>query len=175
MGYGVGEGRFLGEFRWIGYGVPAYCDYAGCDKEIDRGMGYECIHQCGGYYCSEHRFASVAYLNDENQIEVVGCHHNHIRKDEHPKWLSHVLNEESWEKFRKENPDITSKYQEQLDQNNEGMSKGSVVMVCCTSEDIPYDEGCGTIITDPDAKGWVQVQWPDETVSEINVRYLFKV
>jgi hypothetical protein len=28
--------------RYIGYGVPAYCDHPKCNKEIDRGLSYVC-------------------------------------------------------------------------------------------------------------------------------------
>lgn len=175
MGYAVGEGVFLGKFRWIGYGVPAYCDHPDCNVEIDRGMGYACNHECGGYYCSRHRFLPEIMLNDNNEVEYCGCLHEHVQREEHPKWLAFILNEESWEKWRKENPEVVEEYQNQLDINNRFMGKGSRVMVCCTNEDIPYDEGVGTIITDPDAKGWMQVEWPDKTVSEIHTKFLFEV
>ncbi len=47
--------------RPIGYGEKATCDHEGCDKKIDRGMGFACgeTHgesewSCEGYFCSEH-------------------------------------------------------------------------------------------------------------------------
>ena len=46
--------------RPIGYAWPAVCDYPGCDRRIDRGLGYVCgtMHGgedgCGRYYCDTH-------------------------------------------------------------------------------------------------------------------------
>lgn len=49
--------------RDIGYGVPAVCDHPGCDKEIDRGLGFVCggdvyggEHGCGLFFCGEHSY-----------------------------------------------------------------------------------------------------------------------
>ena len=59
MGWSVGY-----DSKWerdIGYGVPAICDHPGCNKEIDRGLGYVCggepyggEHGCGLFFCGEH-------------------------------------------------------------------------------------------------------------------------
>lgn len=57
---------FLADGREAGYGVEARCDKAGCEPEIDRGLGYLCGDNpvgwrteqeagCGGYYCASHR------------------------------------------------------------------------------------------------------------------------
>lgn len=47
--------------RDVGYGVPAFCDYPGCKKEIDRGLSYICggepgggDHGCGLFFCEKH-------------------------------------------------------------------------------------------------------------------------
>src|SRR5690242_17570170 len=47
--------------RDIGYGIPALCDYPGCNKLIDRGLSYVCggelyggEHGCGLYFCVDH-------------------------------------------------------------------------------------------------------------------------
>ena len=47
--------------RPIGYHFEATCDEPGCDKAIDRGLGYACgdMHgengvDCEGYFCGEH-------------------------------------------------------------------------------------------------------------------------
>jgi hypothetical protein len=47
--------------REIGYGIVATCDKKGCDRVIDRGLGYVCgpMHGaseggCGRYFCGEH-------------------------------------------------------------------------------------------------------------------------
>ncbi|KTT56433.1 hypothetical protein NS337_03625 [Pseudomonas oryzihabitans] len=47
--------------RPIGYVHEGTCDHPGCDKEIDRGLGYACggmhgegEHYCEGYFCGDH-------------------------------------------------------------------------------------------------------------------------
>lgn len=59
MGWSIGY-----DSKWkrdIGYGVPASCDYPGCDAEIDRGLSYVCGGEpyggevgCGLYFCAAH-------------------------------------------------------------------------------------------------------------------------
>jgi hypothetical protein len=54
------------DFNWdrdIGYGVPAICDYPGCNTRIDRGLSYVCGGQpyggetgCGLYFCGKHLY-----------------------------------------------------------------------------------------------------------------------
>lgn len=84
--------------RWLGYGVPAYCD-AGCGVEIDRGLGWRC--ECGAhpsdplerptlFVCSDHECTDV----DENALPP-----------EHPDWVDHLLTDGSWAQWRSENPD----------------------------------------------------------------------
>jgi hypothetical protein len=56
------------DYNWqreIGYGVPAICDYPGCNERIDRGLSYVCGGQpyggetgCGLYFCIEHLYCS---------------------------------------------------------------------------------------------------------------------
>jgi len=63
MGYGS---YTLPDGREAGYNVPAICDKEGCDREIDRGLGYLCgehpdgwrtadDYGCGNYYCDPHQ------------------------------------------------------------------------------------------------------------------------
>ena len=94
--------------RWIGYGVPAYCDHPDCNKEIDRGLAYVCSRQqpyggedgCGLFFCKDHRDI------------VDGCERCEAHKDpfvpskEHPKWINHLLTDESWREWREENPEL---------------------------------------------------------------------
>jgi hypothetical protein len=106
MGWAVGWDSDHG--RWRGYGVPAYCDaYAkGCREEIDRGLGYVCDAHNGGdeddpdfeefddlthtvFVCGQHTCADV---DDANL------------PPEHPEWVEHVLTDDSWAKWREENP-----------------------------------------------------------------------
>lgn len=51
----------LPDGREGGYAVDAECDQDDCTEEIDRGLGYLCgrnpggyPHGCGNYFCSEH-------------------------------------------------------------------------------------------------------------------------
>jgi len=85
--------------RWRGYGVPAYCDVAGCGAEIDRGFGWlcDCIEcmdidelERSIFVCGKHTHADV----DEDQLP-----------DEHPDWVRHILTDDSWERWRAENPE----------------------------------------------------------------------
>lgn len=93
MGYSIGW-----DSKWkrdIGYGVPAYCDHTGCNEEIDRGMGFQCESEecgCKKFYCSTHR-----YLTDQHTHEAPPARW-------HPDWRNHVLTDESWQKWRDENP-----------------------------------------------------------------------
>ena len=110
--------------RDIGYGVPAYCDYPGCMKEIDRGLAYVCggepyggTEGCGLFFCEDHR----VYSNrSEHQLcERCAVNHDSYYDDmehytpvepfdpspEHPLWIKHKLNDPSWKQWREENPD----------------------------------------------------------------------
>lgn len=57
----------LPDGREAGYGVEAPCDKDGCEKDIDRGLGYLCGQDpegwrsaddpgCGNYYCEPHKY-----------------------------------------------------------------------------------------------------------------------
>lgn len=113
--------------RWGGYGVPAYCEYPSCKKVIDRGMSYACGGEpfselgCDRYFCDKHLFmvcwkcdGSDETCNHEEDCDCT-CVQNCKRcaegkppfpyKPEHPKWVNHLLTDESWEEWRKENPE----------------------------------------------------------------------
>ena len=103
--------------RWIGYGVPAYCDHPKCNERIDRGLAYVCCDQapyggnrgCGLFFCGTH-------------ADVYGrcpkCrrydHKPYKPKPEHPDWLVHILMDKSWAKWRKENPKDVEKFKAAL-------------------------------------------------------------
>lgn len=81
--------------RWVGYGVPAFCDHPGCNAEIDRGLGFKCEEEgcgCSKFYCERHRME----VESHTHVRPVWC--------EHPKWVEHLLTDSSWEKWRRENP-----------------------------------------------------------------------
>lgn len=113
--------------RWAGYGVPAECDWPDCSEEIDRGLGFKCedhghfvleldgeqidyarfddepdaeevweeVEGCGWFLCSEHRDRREVY--DHNTITE--------GKPDSAEWIEHMRTDESWEKWREENPD----------------------------------------------------------------------
>lgn len=92
--------------RWRGYGVPAYCDAhaAGCTAEIDRGLAYMCDdlaheHEDGFtiFVCGDHTCADVDVAN---------------LPPEHPRWAAHLLNADSWAKWRDENPEKVASLRE---------------------------------------------------------------
>ncbi len=102
--------------RHIGYGVPAYCDYPGCGKEIDRGLSYVCGGDpyggekgCGLFFCGEHLFYYRKRICGE--IKTVQLCHRCGRYQrpykptpDHPKWIKHVLTDNSWAEWREKYP-----------------------------------------------------------------------
>lgn len=96
MGYQV----YWANNRFQGYEVTAYCDYPGCTIEIDRGIAYSNYDGTPPkvFCCTKHRDEPFNYL------EMV------IENKEHPDWLHHVLTDETWENWRKENPKLVEKY-----------------------------------------------------------------
>lgn len=111
MGWSIGF-----DSKWsrdIGYGVPAYCDHPGCKEEIDRGLAYVCgsepyggEHGCGLYFCHDHH--GMAEDDKENVSLCEQCMVDadpFTPKPEHPQWIEWKLTDESWEKWRLENPE----------------------------------------------------------------------
>ncbi len=93
--------------RWIGYGVSAYCDYPGCNKQINRGLAYVCCEQepyggesgCGLYFCNDHS-------NGEGKCErCVAGKEPFKPKPDHPIWINHILTDDTWRQWRSENPE----------------------------------------------------------------------
>lgn len=105
--------------RWIGYGVPAYCDQPTCRSVIDRGLSYVCggepyggEHGCGLFFCEKHRHFGphaeicarcLAYKKPYKRI-----------KPEHPRWIRHLLYDETWLEWRRENPGQVMAFKEML-------------------------------------------------------------
>lgn len=128
MGYQVYR---IGNGRWGGYGVPAYCEHPDCNEEIDRGMAFACGEEpfmtelgCDRYFCSKHRLAKGWDAEKEEwclHTEDCNCEYKEIcercanveapfpYKEEHPDWTKHILTHESWEEWRKENPEEVKK------------------------------------------------------------------
>jgi len=99
--------------RWIGYGVPAYCDYPRCGAEIDRGLSFVCGGEpfggddgCGLFFCEQH----LQFHTFRNGVSGAFCSRCCRGKDpftpkpEHPKWIRHLLTDPSWEAWRLEHP-----------------------------------------------------------------------
>ena len=119
MGWSIGWDETWG--RDIGYGVPAYCDQPGCDKEIHRGLSYVCggdayggDRGCGLFFCSDH-------LHHAERLPMQLCHRclprrkaPYTPKPEHPTWMRHVLKDKSWAQWRKENPDKVAEFKSVL-------------------------------------------------------------
>ncbi len=100
MGYSV----YWSNGRFQGYGVPAYCDYPGCTAKINRGLAY-------------------AVDEDESTPRFFSCEHHKNEmlfdfeindKKENLDWIKHILTDESWSQWRKENAYIVRKYTELL-------------------------------------------------------------
>ena len=89
--------------RDIGYGVPAYCDYPGCGKVIDRGLSYVCGAEpyggergCGLYFCGIHQ-------HGPKQL-CIRCYPRRKKPfkptPDHPDWIKHKQTDPSWQEWR---------------------------------------------------------------------------
>lgn len=112
MGWSIGY-----DDKWkrdVGYGVPAVCDHAECNTEIDRGLSYVCggdayggEHGCGLYFCAAH-----LYFTDDYPQRCDQCCDD--KKAFNPKadtkeWINHKLKHYSWAGWRLENPEWVEK------------------------------------------------------------------
>jgi hypothetical protein len=112
MGYSVYQ---VGH-RWGGYGVPATCEHPDCNKEIDRGIAFACggepfsEHGCDRYFCYKHLIYHQFNMGGGRECVQV-CERCAKRKSpfpykpERPEWIKHLLTDDSWEEWRKQNPD----------------------------------------------------------------------
>lgn len=118
MGWSIGY-----DARWkrdIGYGVPAFCDFPKCNEEIDRGLSYVCGAQqphggdwgCGLYFCSKHLFYHSFRGGDSGEFCKRCIRHKppHTPKPEHSDWIHWKLTDESWDEWRKKNPQEVQKF-----------------------------------------------------------------
>lgn len=107
--------------RWAGYGVPAECDHPDCTTAIHRGLDYRCDEWIEWKYFLE----GVEVSGDgdwDNEVEIErddGCgfffceqHSDHpghsqvkvMGKPDSAEWVAHILTDESWAQWRRENP-----------------------------------------------------------------------
>jgi len=108
MGWSIGY-----DSKWkrdIGYGVPAYCDYPGCNVEIDRGLSHVCGSEpyggefgCGLYFCSGHLYVTESGKSICECCEEGVC--LFVPKPDHPTWIKFKLTDESWQQWRDEHPE----------------------------------------------------------------------
>lgn len=104
--------------RDVGYGVPAYCDHPGCDKMIDRGLGYVCggepfggEHGCGLHFCGEHLWHRKPRGHDRFVPNCKRCmtyRAPFTPKLDHPEWIDWKMTDGSWAKWRDENPSFVA-------------------------------------------------------------------
>lgn len=116
--------------RDIGYGVPAVCDHPGCTEAINRGLGYVCggepyggDHGCGLFFCEKHR-QYHDFRDGCSQSVCSRCDRHKTpfkAKPDTAEWINWKLTDESWEEWRKENPEVVSKLR--LSQPQEGSPK----------------------------------------------------
>lgn len=96
--------------RDIGYGVPATCDFPGCGKEIDRGLGYVCGNGhpyggdegCGLFFCGPHGGGRLCARCDVEEGEEP--REPFPPTPDRPEWIKWKLTDESWQQWRDENP-----------------------------------------------------------------------
>ena len=96
--------------RWAGYGVPAICDHPDCAVEIDRGLAYRCgdigeDKGCGLFFCSSHLW--IGSGDDDPQMCDRCCDDKppFDPKSDTAEWVEHMLTDESWDQWRRENPE----------------------------------------------------------------------
>ena len=105
--------------RDIGYGVPAICDHPDCAIVINRGLSFVCggepyggEHGCGLYFCDQH-------LQHKDQEKEDGCWPQLCEKccveadpfepkPDTQEWREWKSADESWAKWREENPELAA-------------------------------------------------------------------
>lgn len=114
MGWSLGHDERWGKYgRDIGYGVPAICDHPGCGAEIDRGLSYVCgsepyggEHGCGLFFCGSHLHFEDRDDDCPQLCERCAAGEEPFESTPDTKeWLDWKLSDESWERWRKENPE----------------------------------------------------------------------
>lgn len=117
MGFEVypdADARAYGVQRWAGYGVPGICDLPTCTNELPlgRGLANKCEERyeydeetdvevvsdgCGMFFCGLHLTMSCAHEHDSGD--------GIIPKPDTSEWIHHILTDESWERWRTDQPE----------------------------------------------------------------------
>lgn len=111
--------------RWAGYGVPAECDMPDCTTRIDRGMGYRCEEG----HADEDADEGLTEAEADPEFEDFGCglhfcekhlydaesHEGVDPKPDSIEWLRHMLTDDSWADWRRENPDETAAHRRRVE------------------------------------------------------------
>ena len=108
MGWSIGY-----DSKWkrdVGYGVPATCDHPGCGELIDRGLAYICggepgggEHGCGLFFCDAHLIIGAMPRQTCDRCTCDGEYFEPTSDTQ--EWVNHKLTDESWERWRQENPE----------------------------------------------------------------------
>jgi len=102
-----------------------------CHEKIYRGMDWLCDQHTSYRYTDENGnvVSSSEEWDEETQIDDEGCglyfcekhqyetekHTDDIQpKPDSPRWLWWIVNEDSWAKWREENPEELARYREQI-------------------------------------------------------------
>lgn len=124
MGWSIG---FDGNWnRDIGYGVPCVCDHPDCKAEIDRGLSHVCGSDpyggefgCGLYFCGTHLYFRENDDEEARPIQVCDrCYDGKeafAPKPDVPEWTHWKMTDESWAKWREDNPEIVRDYRKNLE------------------------------------------------------------
>lgn len=91
--------------RDIGYGVPSICDHPDCDQRINRGLSYVCGGEpyggegCGLFFCQRHLNGGTFCERCRRTLEPFNA------KPDVIEWVRHKLTDESWDHWRRSNPE----------------------------------------------------------------------
>ena len=114
MGYQIYE---YGE-RFAGYGVPAICEHPDCNEKIDRGMSFACggmpyeDNSCDRYFCEKHLSCGDS---GKNLCEMCISEKDPFpKKPETKEWMEHLLEDESWAEWRRNNPNKAEEFKSKL-------------------------------------------------------------
>ena len=108
--------------RFIGYGVPATCEYPWCNAKIDRSVSYACnswYHDwCWLFFCEHHKKYGVEGFEHPVCERCAKWEEPFPQKPEHEEWTRFMLIDKSWKEWRKKNPKKVQEMRESLKSKN---------------------------------------------------------